>query len=374
MVDHSGDPERKNPAYLGESNNAAPAYLHHEGKATMQDSYLSDSASESNSFPTEEEMLTLKRVPAPIPWRIYTIAFVELVERMSYYGCVQVYSNFIAKKRPTPTGMALHPNDANAQPGALGMGKQIAFSLTTFNSFWVYVTPFLGAWIADTYLGRFNTILIAVVIAEIGHVILTASAAPSVLDKPNTALGIFVLGIIVMGLGTGMFKPNISPLIAEQVPLEKMRVETVKGERVIVDPAVTIVRVYNYFYMYAIPPRIDSPHKLITSQVHQHRCLDWANRHGLRRALRRLLSVLLDPNCHVHLLPSRFVLVQEVLHSGPSRRQRRRPRLQAPLQGRGQGRQHQPVEVVEELARRLFLALGQAFDPRGQQAVVVQLR
>jgi POT family proton-dependent oligopeptide transporter len=158
MVDHSGDPERKNPAYLGESNNAAPAYLHHEGKATMQDSYLSDSASESNSFPTEEEMLTLKRVPAPIPWRIYTIAFVELVERMSYYGCVQVYSNFIAKKRPTPTGMALHPNDANAQPGALGMGKQIAFSLTTFNSFWVYVTPFLGAWIADTYLGRFNTI------------------------------------------------------------------------------------------------------------------------------------------------------------------------------------------------------------------------
>jgi POT family proton-dependent oligopeptide transporter len=220
--------------------------LHSEGKATLQESYLND----SDDFPTEEELATLPRVPARIPWKIFTIAFVELVERMSYYGTVAVYSNFIAKPLETPTGAATDPGDENAQPGALNMGKQIAFSLTTFNAFWVYVCPLLGAWIADTYLGRYKTILYSVLVAEIGHLILVASSAPTVLEKPNTAMGVFILGLIIMGLGTGTFKPNIAPLIVEQVPQEKMRVETRGTQRVIVDPAVTVTRIYNWFYFF----------------------------------------------------------------------------------------------------------------------------
>jgi POT family proton-dependent oligopeptide transporter len=196
-------------------------------------------------------MATLRRVPAAIPWKIYTIAFVELVERMSYYGTTAVYSNYIAKPLVTPTGAALHPHADNAQPGALGLGKQVAFSLTTFNAFWVYCCPLLGAWIADTYLGRFKTIVYSVIVAEIGHVILVASSAPSVIKQPHAALGAFVIGLMVMGLGTGTFKPNISPLIAEQVPQERLRVETTaKGERIIVDPAVTATRIFNWFYLF----------------------------------------------------------------------------------------------------------------------------
>jgi POT family proton-dependent oligopeptide transporter len=38
---------------------------------------------------------TLRRVPQKIPWKIFTIGFIELCERMSYYGTVVVYSNFI---------------------------------------------------------------------------------------------------------------------------------------------------------------------------------------------------------------------------------------------------------------------------------------
>lgn len=53
-----------------------------------------------------------------------------------------------------------------------------------------------------------------------------------------------------MGIGTGGFKPNISPLIVEQLSSTKMVVKELKsGERVIVDPFVTQNRVYNYFYM-----------------------------------------------------------------------------------------------------------------------------
>lgn len=244
LVDRSGDPMRKHPE---QHTVGAPDYMLSEGKAGYQDTMLTGASDE----PTAEEIETLRRIPAHIPWKIYTIAFIELVERLSYYGTIAVYSNFIAKPLVTPTGAALDPNSDEAQPGALGKGKQVAFSLTTFNAFWVYCCPLLGAWVADTYLGRYKSIVISVIIAEIGHLILVASSAPSVLAKPETSLGVFILGLIIMGLGTGTFKPNISPLIVEQIPQDNMKIKVLEtGERVIVDPAATVTRIYNYFYMF----------------------------------------------------------------------------------------------------------------------------
>lgn len=133
--------------------------------------------------------------------------------------------------------------------GALGKGQQAATGITTFNSFWVYVTPLIGAYIADAHLGRFKTICLAVAIATVGHVLLTGAAAPDVLDNPNGATGMFVVAIIVMGVGTGFFKSNCSTLIAEQVKGKRPTVQTLKsGERVIIDPALTIARLFMYFY------------------------------------------------------------------------------------------------------------------------------
>lgn len=40
--------------------------------------------------PSELDLKTLRRVPGSIPWQAYTIAFVELCERFSYYGTVSV--------------------------------------------------------------------------------------------------------------------------------------------------------------------------------------------------------------------------------------------------------------------------------------------
>jgi POT family proton-dependent oligopeptide transporter len=201
--------------------------------------------------PTDEERHSLRRVSDKIPLKAYTIGFVELVERLSYYGTTAVFVNFIQKPNPgTATGRAVDPGSSQAQPGALGYGQQASFGLTTFNQFWVYLIPLFGAYVADTYLGRYKTVLISIFIAIVGHVILTASAAPSVIETPKTALGVFVVGLIIMGIGTGGFKPNISPLVAEQVP-NRMHVRTEKnGERVLVDPAVTLSRTYNYFYLF----------------------------------------------------------------------------------------------------------------------------
>lgn len=45
--------------------------------------------SEYDNIPTEADLhgpTALRRVAAPIPWSVYTVAFVELCERFSYYG------------------------------------------------------------------------------------------------------------------------------------------------------------------------------------------------------------------------------------------------------------------------------------------------
>lgn len=52
-------------------------------------------------------------------------------------------------------------------------------------------------------------------------------------------------------LGTGLFKSNISPLVAEQYKRTRLFVITTKsGERVIVDPALTISRVYMVGFLF----------------------------------------------------------------------------------------------------------------------------
>ena len=42
--------------------------------------------------PTEEEMQTLRRISGKIPWTAWTIAFVELCERFSWYGTTGKFS------------------------------------------------------------------------------------------------------------------------------------------------------------------------------------------------------------------------------------------------------------------------------------------
>ena len=236
--------------------------------------YLGDS-------PTEEELRTLRRVASPLPIRVFAIAFIELCERFSYYGIINVrelsfprdrfviiappppvlfgsngdpVTNYIQQDMPpgSTTGAVLDPFDSDAQPGALGRGQSTAFAITTFNQFFQYTMPLFGAFVADQYWGRFRTISAALGVDIVGHLILIVSALPSVLRNPNSSLAVLILAIVVIGVGTGGFKPNISPLIMEQLELGPMRVVTLSktGERVIVDPATTTNKVYNWFYFF----------------------------------------------------------------------------------------------------------------------------
>ncbi|KAH9919971.1 oligopeptide transporter [Epithele typhae] len=206
-----------------------------------------DTVHDGLEFPTEEEKLTLRRVSDTLPWSAYLIATCELAERFSYYGCTVVYTNFLQQPLPkgSTTGASLD------QAGALGLGQRASTGIITFNNFWAYVIPLFGAYVADTYWGRYKTICVAVAVALVGHVLLIVSAVPGVISHPHNALGCFMIAIIIIGIGTGSFKSNVSPLVAEQYKRTKLFIgHTKSGERVIVDPIMTVSRIYMYFYMF----------------------------------------------------------------------------------------------------------------------------
>ncbi|KAL0577272.1 hypothetical protein V5O48_004700 [Marasmius crinis-equi] len=213
----------------------------------VKDSAELDGIYDGLEFPSEEEKATLRRVADRMPWNAYLIAIVEMAERFSFYGCSAVFTNFIQKPLPqgSHTGAGF-----SGQSGALGLGQRASTGLSIFYTFWCFVTPLLGAYVADTYLGRFHTICLAVAITLVGHVLLIVCAVPGVIEAKG-AIGCFVVALIVMGLGTGLFKANISPLVAEQYRRTKLFIRVEKsGERVIVDPALTVARVYMYFYWF----------------------------------------------------------------------------------------------------------------------------
>ncbi|KAJ0416216.1 PTR2-domain-containing protein [Aspergillus carlsbadensis] len=200
--------------------------------------------------PTREEMQTLRRVAGPLNWVAFSVAFVELCERFSYYGTTAVFVNFIQHPLPPGSSTGALVNGESNIPGALDMGQRASTGLTLFNSFWSYIMPLAGAFMADQYWGRFRTIMFSIAAALVGHLILIISALPPVISNPNGAIGCFSIGLIIMGIGTGGFKSNISALIAEQYPDETPIIKTLpSGERIIVDPAATVARVYLYFYL-----------------------------------------------------------------------------------------------------------------------------
>ncbi|EMD93972.1 hypothetical protein COCC4DRAFT_191058 [Bipolaris maydis ATCC 48331] len=188
--------------------------------------------------PTAEDLATLRKVGEPLPKSAFLVAIVELCERFTYYGASGIFQNYIAR-----------PRNGDLGRGALGMGHQGATGLSTFFQFWCYVTPILGAIIADQYLGKYNTIVIFCCVYIVGLIILTCTSIPAALDS-GAGLGGFIVSIIVIGLGTGGIKSNVAPLIADQYKRRQMVIgrDDKTGERVIIDPAITIQRIYMIFY------------------------------------------------------------------------------------------------------------------------------
>ncbi|UNI24458.1 peptide transporter ptr2 [Purpureocillium takamizusanense] len=200
--------------------------------------------------PTEEELATLRRVPGKVPTVAYMLCAVEFCERASYYGCVLIWTNYI--NRPLPkggNGYGAVPNGSQATQGALGLGERIANATSQSFSLLAYCLPLVIGYLADTKFGRFNMIFWGVIVCGVGHVLIVAGGAKQLIEN-GTAKIPFFIGVYILALGAAMFKPNVAPLLLDQMNTHVPRVITLpSGERVIEDPEHSAERVMLWFYL-----------------------------------------------------------------------------------------------------------------------------
>ncbi|KAI1807230.1 POT family-domain-containing protein [Daldinia bambusicola] len=210
----------------------------------------SNAALEGLVIPTEEEKSTLRRVAGKMPATCYYLCAVEFAERASYYGCNQVYKNFIrAPLPPDGNGTGATAPGSEYTAGALGKGPVVATAMTEAFKFLAYALPIYFGWLADTKYGRFKMICWGVAVCGVAHIIMIISSLPPVLLSGN-AIGPFALSLYMLSIGAAQFKPNISPTIIDQTPHKVAHVITDKnGEKVIVDPEESVNSVMLWFYL-----------------------------------------------------------------------------------------------------------------------------
>lgn len=168
--------------------------------------------------------------PLPLLTRI------QLGERFTYFGLSGPIQNYI---KNAPGG---------SLPGALGKGQATATALGNFFKFWAYASTVIGAVVADAYLGKFKTIVLACCIYTAGLILLVGTATPAGLAS-GAGMGGLVAAMVTIGLGTGGIKANVTPMCAEQYGRAEATLKTLpSGEVVVVDPALTVQKLFMWFY------------------------------------------------------------------------------------------------------------------------------
>ncbi len=123
------------------------------------------------------------------PKGLYILFFTEMWERFSYYGMRAIFILYLTAKT----------TEANA---GLGWDKISALELYGWYTMMVYVMSVPGGLLADRWLGQKKTVMLGGVLLCIGHFILAFDA-----------LWAFYSGIILIVLGVGALKPNISTMV-----------------------------------------------------------------------------------------------------------------------------------------------------------------
>jgi len=152
-----------------------------------------------------------------MPASCYYLCAVEFAERASYYGCNQVYKNFIrAPLPPDGNGAGASAPGSQYTAGALGKGSVTATAMTEAFKFLAYALPVLFGWLADTKYGRFRLICWGIVVCGFAHVIMIISALPPVLASGH-AIGPFALSLYMLSFGAG--RSNTQHLLANGIVL-----------------------------------------------------------------------------------------------------------------------------------------------------------
>lgn len=148
------------------------------------------------------------------------LVFAEAWERFSYYGMQALLVLYLTKYLLLPgtvehiagfeafkTGIGqmygwLGAAFGIGDGGALNSPIAIATAVTAVYSAGVYLTPMIGGWIADQFLGRTKTVALGAIFMVLGHFLMAFDVA-------------FVGAIACLFIGVGLFKGNIASQVGE---------------------------------------------------------------------------------------------------------------------------------------------------------------
>src|SRR5436190_573071 len=129
------------------------------------------------------------------PKGLSTLFMTEMWERFSYYGIRPLLVLFM-------TTALLN--------GGFGFERPQASAIVGIYAASVYLASLPGGWVADRWLGLRRAIWTGGVFIAVGHLSIALSA---IFSRPT-----FFLGLILIVIGTGLLKPNISAIVGDLYP------------------------------------------------------------------------------------------------------------------------------------------------------------
>ena len=131
------------------------------------------------------------------PRGLSTLFFTEMWERFSYYGMRAILFLYMT---------------AAVANGGLGWDAAYAGPIFGLYASSVYFLPLIGGWIADRFIGAYRATFIGGVIIMLGHFSLAVPTIP-----------FFYLGLVLVAVGTGFLKSNISAMVGDLYTAEDER-------------------------------------------------------------------------------------------------------------------------------------------------------
>ncbi len=123
------------------------------------------------------------------PRGLATLFFTEVWERFSYYGMRAILIFFLT---------------AAVAEGGLGMATTQAGAIYGLYTALVYLTALPGGWIADRFLGQRRAVLVGGIVIAAGHFSMAVQG-----------IATFYLGLLLIIVGTGLLKPNVSSMVGD---------------------------------------------------------------------------------------------------------------------------------------------------------------
>lgn len=124
------------------------------------------------------------------PKGLFTLFFTEFWERFSYYGMRAILVFYMYYE---------------VSKGGLGLDEPTALAIMSIYGSLVYMSGIIGGWIADRLLGTSRAVFYGGILIMLGHIALSIPGS----------LAMFFVSMVLIVLGTGLLKPNVSSVVGD---------------------------------------------------------------------------------------------------------------------------------------------------------------